>query len=185
MPESFLGDGLVFEESLPVAWIAGDLPAGLELARINADDQQLLGAESSLEEVRIHEALKDESPALVHELQRLEYKINMLLRLTAEIYVRQSAMPPRHLIRLSAAGLEWCGDDAPKSGTGLLQLFLNAALPQALVIPSEVVGVRRQQEMTVAQLKFRGLSESVVMLLDKFIFRHHRRMVAGAKLAAH
>ena len=56
-------------------------------------------------------------------------------------------------------------------------------MPQAL--RSRVVGgARRQQETPVAQLKFSGLSESVVMLLDKFIFRHHRRMVAGAKLAA-
>ena len=94
MPESFLGDGLIFEESLPVAWTPGRLPEGLLLARLNADNQQLLGAESSLDEVRVHEALKDESPALLHELQRLEYKLNILLRLTADLAVRSSGLPP-------------------------------------------------------------------------------------------
>ncbi len=39
--------------------------------------------------------------------------------------------------------------------------------------------------MRVAQLRFSGLSEAVVELLDKLIFRHHRRLVAGARLAAH
>ena len=70
MPESFLGDGLIFEELLPVAWSPGPLADGLLLARLNADNHQLLGAESSLDEVRVHDALKDESPALLHELQR-------------------------------------------------------------------------------------------------------------------
>jgi len=35
----------------------------------------------------------------------------------------------------------------------------------------------------VAQLRFIGLSEAVVQLLDKLIFRHHRRLVAGARHA--
>ena len=52
------------------------------------------------------------------------------------------------------------------------------------MIPSDVVAGRAARATPVAQLKFSGLSESVVSLLDKFIFRHHRRMVAGAKLAA-
>jgi len=36
-----------------------------------------------------------------------------------------------------------------------------------------------------AQLRFRGLSDAVVEMLEKLIFRHHRRLVAGARLAAH
>ena len=95
MPESFLGDGLIFEEALPVVWTPGALAEGLALARLNADNHQLLGAESSLDEIRVHEALKDESPALVHELQRLEYKVNILLRLTAELALRNSGLPRR------------------------------------------------------------------------------------------
>ena len=90
MPESFLGDGLIFEDVLPVQWTAGAPADGLALARLNADNHQLLGAESSLDEVRVHEALKDESPALVHELQRLEFKVNILLRLTAELALQTS-----------------------------------------------------------------------------------------------
>src|SRR5580692_6901003 len=110
MPESFLGDGLIFEDSLPVAWTAGPLAEGLPLARLNADNQQLLGAESSLDDVRVHEALKDESPALVHELQRLEFKMNILLRLTAELALRSSGLPAAEKIRMTSRALEWSGD---------------------------------------------------------------------------
>ena len=184
MPEAFLGDGLIYEELLPVAWTQGPLAEGLLLARLNADNHQLLGAESSLDEVRVHEALKDESPALLHELQRLEYKVNILLRLTAELAVRSSGLPPAGRVRLTSHSLEWFGAQTPVGATGLLTVYINPALPQPLKIPGVVAGQRTVEEMPVAQLRFMGLSDAVVEMLDKLIFRHHRRLVAGARLAA-
>src|SRR6202161_1294856 len=136
MPEPFLGDGLIFEESLPVGWTEGALAEGLALARLNADNHQLLGAESSLDEVRVQEALKDESPALVHELQRLEYKVNILLRLTSELALRNSGLPPAQRIRLTSRALEWFGEQTPAVGsTGVLAVYVNPALPQPVKIP--------------------------------------------------
>src|ERR1700761_1003753 len=125
MPESFLGDGLIFEELLPVAWTPGAPAEGVQLARFNADNQQLLGAESSLDEVRISEALKDESPALLHELQRLEFKLNILLRLTAEIAVKNSGLPPAERVRLSSLAMEWFGNRTPRVGAeGVLSIYV-------------------------------------------------------------
>jgi hypothetical protein len=185
MPESFLGDGLIFEESLPVVFTPGVLAEGLLLARLNADNHQLLGAESSLDEVRVHEALKDESPALLHELQRLEYKVNILLRLTAELALRSSGLPPPERVRMSPRALEWFGEHPLKPDTaGLLSVYINSALPQPLKIPSIVVGQRSVDGGSATQLRFVGLSDAVVDMLEKLIFRHHRRLVAGAKHAA-
>lgn len=185
MPEAFLGDGLIFEEALPVLWTAGPLAEGLALARLNSDNHQLLGAESSLDEVRVHEALKDESPALVHELQRLEFKVNILLRLTAELALRNSGLPPPQRVRLTPRALEWFGEQTPAVGsTGLLAVYINAALPQPVKIPCVVAGERLHDNLRAAQMRFSGLSEAVVEQLEKLIFRHHRRLVAGARLAA-
>jgi hypothetical protein len=184
MPEAFLGDGLIFEEALPVVWTEGALAEGLALARLNADNHQLLGAESSLDEVRVHEALKDESPALVHELQRLEYKVNILLRLTAELALRNSGLPPAERVRLTSRALEWFAEKTPAVGsTGLLAVYINSALPQPVKIPAVVSGERLEDGKRVAQIRFSGLSDAVVEQLDKLIFRHHRRLVAGARLA--
>jgi hypothetical protein len=186
VPESFLGDGLIFEESLPVAWTPGPLAEGLTLARLNADNHQLLGAESSLDEVRVHEALKDESPALIHELQRLEYKVNILLRLASELALRNSGLPAAQRVRLTSRALEWFGDTTPAVGsTGLLAIYVNAALPQPVKIPCVVAGERVQGDSRAVQMRFTGLTDAVVEQLDKLIFRHHRRLVAGARLAAH
>ena len=185
MPEAFLGDGLIFDEALPVVWTAGPLAEGPVLARLNADNHQLLGAESSLDEVRVHEALKDESPALVHELQRLEYKVNILLRLTSELALRNSGLPPAQRIRLTSRALEWFGEQSPATGsTGVLAVYVNPALPQPVKIPCVAAGERMQDNIRVAQMRFNGLSDAVVEMLDKLIFRHHRRLVAGARLAS-
>jgi hypothetical protein len=158
----------------------------LALARLNTDNHQLLGAESSLDEVRVHEALKDESPALLHELQRLEYKVNILLRLTAELALRSSGLPPAERVRLSSHALEWFGEQTPPTGsTGQLSIYINPALPQPLRIPCVVAGERINEGSRSTQLRFVGLSDAVVDMLEKLIFRHHRRLVAGARLAAH
>jgi hypothetical protein len=186
VPESFLGDGLIFEDALPVGWTAGALPQGLALARLNADNQQLLVAESTLDDVRAHEALKDESAALVHELQRLEYKLDILLRLTAELARHHAALPPPRRLRSTSSAAEWFGEEAPAVGaTGLLHLYINPALPQAVKIPCRVVSERFEATLRAAQIHYIGLSEAVVEQLDRLIFRHHRRLVAGARLAQH
>jgi len=185
MSEQFFAGGLSFEDLLPIAWTPA-LPAErLQLARMNADNQQLLGAEASLEEARVLEALKDESPALVHELQRLEYKLNIVLRLTAEISLREKPLPPAHPVRLGARGLEWQRDEGLAPGaTGVVQLYINPALPQALRLSCRVVGEQALGAVRVVQLEFLGQSEQVVAQLDKLIFRHHRRLIAGARQAA-
>jgi hypothetical protein len=185
MPEPFLGDGLIFEELLPVAWTPGVLASGALLARLNADNHQLLGAESSLDEVRVHEALKDESPALLHELQRLEYKVNILLRLTAELALRSSGLPAAEQVRMSSLGLEWFGEHPLQAdAAGLLSIYINASLPQPLKIPCVVAGERLVDGARATMFRFVGLSDAVVDALEKLIFRHHRRLVAGAKHAA-
>jgi hypothetical protein len=184
MPESSLGDGLIFEESLPVVWTPGTLAEGVQLGRLNADNHQLLGAESSLDEVRVHEALKDESPALLHELQRLEYKVNILLRLTAELALRSSGLPQPARVRMSSRALEWFGEHAARpEATGLLSIYINPALPQPVKIPSIVIGEVAIDGARATRFRFVGMSDAVVDMLEKLIFRHHRRLVAGAKHA--
>jgi hypothetical protein len=182
MPQSLLGDGLVFDGPMPIAWVPGPAADGVTLARLNADNHQLLAAESTLDDVRLHEGLKDEAPAVVHELQRLDFKLNILLRMMAQFAMRQSGLPQPRPVRFSALGLEWIGAGAPEPGsTGLLALYVNLSLPEPLRLPAAVMGAHTADG--TAWLQFTGLSESVVELIEKLIFRHHRRLVAGAKLS--
>lgn len=182
MPISFLGDGLVFEETIPVSWTSAPLAEGATLLRLNADNQQLLVAESSLEEVRVHEALKDESPALIHELQRIEYKINILLRLTAELTLRGSGLPAPQKVRIASHAMEWLANPAPAVGsTGVVSIYINPALPQPLKFAASIEGEGKIDGAKAVQVRFVGVGDAVATLLEKLVFRHHRRLVAGAK----
>jgi hypothetical protein len=182
--QSFFGDGLVYEDTRPLDWTEGPLTQGAELARQNAEDHHLLSAEASLEEMRVNEALKEESPALLAELQRLEYKLNLLLRMTASLAGQHDRMPVSRPMRMSARGMEWLAPDGPKVGsTGLLQLYINSAVPQPLLFSCRVVSERVEQTQRIPQLQFVGISDPVAVLLDKLIFRHHRRLIASAKHA--
>ena len=181
MPDAFLGDGLVLEDVRQVGFFPGPLAEGAELARINADNLQLLIAEASIEEARANEALKEESPALLHELQRLEYKLNILLRLTAELTMRQHEMPALRRIRLAAHGLEICGEAAAVGVGGIAKLYINPSVPQPLLLPCVVVGESVRESQRVAQLQFAGVSAPVGDALEKLIFRHHRRLIAGTR----
>ena len=166
---------------MPASWSGCALPDEAALARLNADNQDLLGADATLHEVRVPEALKDESPALLHELQRLDYKLNILLRLTAELTMRQNFVPPAQPLRFTSSALEWQGDPVAQIGsTGLLKLYVNPSLPQPLVIPAVVGGISHN-DVPTTRLQFTGLSAAVVDLIEKMIFRHHRRSIAGAK----
>jgi hypothetical protein len=177
----FFGDVLILEDTRPLAWLPGPLAQGAELANLNADNLQLLTAESSIEETRSTEALKEESPALLYELQRLEFKLNILLRLTAELTMRHNALPKIYRIRLSALGLEWPGDGPPKGTTGLLQLYINPAVPQPLLVPCTVEREVQRGAERISQLRFAGVSEPVTDALEKLIFRHHRRLIASSR----
>jgi hypothetical protein len=121
----------------------------------------------------------------VQELQRLEYKVNILLRLTAELALRNNGLPPPQRVRLTSRALEWFGEHRPAVGsTGLLVVYINSALPQPVKIPCVVVGERTQEAACAVQMRYSGMSDAVVEQIDKLIFRHHRRLVAGARLAA-
>jgi Atypical PilZ domain, cyclic di-GMP receptor len=180
--DPILGDGLVFEDVLPLAWVACAPPDMAQLARLNAENHQFLIADASLEDLRSTEMLKDESLAVVHELQRIEFKVDVLLRMVAALCARNSDLPVAQRVRLSAVGLEWFGAAAPPSGsTGIVEIYVNRTLPQALRLPAIVQNMRAAGETSVAQLHFKGLTDAVVDLVEKLIFRHHRRLVAVSK----
>ena len=65
-----------------------------------------------------------------------------------------------------------------------MHLYINRTLPQPLKIPCTVAGERSEGGEHVAQLAFRDMSEGTVDLLEKLIFRHHRRLVAGARASS-
>ena len=67
---------------------------------------------------------------------------------------------------------------------GIITQQLTSGWPTvAVMLPATVISEGVHKDSKVTRLQFTGLSESVVELIEKMIFRHHRRLVAGAKLS--
>ena len=177
--------GLGYEDSTPLGFESRALlPEGPALARLNGEIAEVLVADASLDEQRPPhvEAKHDEEHALAQDLQRVEFKVNVLIQLAARLLKRDEGVPPVRHWRLHGAGLEWLvTDDAPAQGPGLVSLYVSRNFPQPLVLPGQVAGTREDASGRWAQFRFEGLTPVVAELLEKLIFRHHRRAVAGTR----
>jgi hypothetical protein len=87
--------------------------------------------------------------------------------------------PTPSAIRFNAIGAIWeAGSSAPRKGAaGLLQVYLRDVLVQPLCLHGRVESVNAGQTHVV----FDAISESVAEQMEKYVFRHHRRQVAGAR----
>jgi hypothetical protein len=83
---------------------------------------------------------------------------------------------------LFAQGLEWRAEQAvPAAGTrGTVHLQVNPAFAQLLTVHGVVAGERRGEDGVWIQFRFEGVGGRVVEMLERLIFRRHRRQVAGA-----
>jgi hypothetical protein len=176
--------GLAYEDEAPLGWkTLATLPEGVELNQLNAQNARLLQADASIEEHRGTLEPKDETQPLVQEIHRLEFKLDIVLRLMSNLLERQHGVPQRRKFRIYAQGLEW-SEAAPQLSIGergLVSLHLNRALPYPIELPGEIVAVHPMDEQMTLRMEFRGLSVQVTELIEKLIFRHHRRQVAEAR----
>jgi hypothetical protein len=157
-------------------------PEGAILAGLNAENLQVLVADASLDEQRPLDVKTDEEHALAEDLQRVEFKLNVLIELVARLLKRADDLPPARGVRLYAGGVEWlaAGAEAP-SGIGIVRLHVSRHFPQPLALPGRVVGRHEDAEGSWVQFVFEGLAPKVVALLERLVFRHHRRSVAGSR----
>lgn len=173
-----LEDTLVYEQRLPVAWHAFDPAASEnELAEMNHDNEiflhVLLGQDEGGREP------EENRYEMSQEWQRLDAKVNLLLQWVGQWISSTQGMPESQPLRLSEQGIELDVPFAVNVGENLLlQVYLNAQFPQPLKLPCEVFAVQHTPAGTHMVASFVGLNSEVHDLIEKFIFRHHRRLVA-------
>jgi hypothetical protein len=177
-------DGLAYEDLLPLSWEArAALPDGPELAGLNAEDLEVLVADASLDEQRPNgEKKHDEDHALAEDVQRVEFKVNVLIQLVARLLKRDTGMPAARSFRLYGTGIEWLADgNEPSHGAGVVTLYVSRHFPQPLLLPGTFTGLRADAHGRWSRLEFAGLTPPVTELLARLIFRHHRRAIAGTR----
>ncbi|HPF25494.1 MAG TPA: PilZ domain-containing protein [Steroidobacteraceae bacterium] len=179
-----LFDELAYEDVLSLAWQPRAANFDELVAERLADNNiRLLQAFDALEE---HSTVDkpDEASPYATDLARMDFKINLLLDLVGQLLAASHARPRAVPVRFNALGASWqVADDAaaPDVGSkGLLQIYLRDTLVQPLTLPARVSTIAPGGQVRV---HFELLNELVADHLEKLVFRHHRRKIAGARVA--
>jgi len=182
-----LGEGVVYEDRLPLGWDVSGAPA-IEAGSVGEDEhnEKLLSIIASLEALP---AESDEGPAADStELARLDFKLNLLMDLVTQLLSRTTPLPAYRDVSFGARVLSWhlaADEAAPASGERLrISLYLHPEYPKPLILNGHVVAVTDEAEQQAVDVALDGLSETAQDLLEKLIFRHHRRQVAQRRSAA-
>ncbi len=177
-------DGLSYVEDM--AWSIeplAALPPATALARLDAQNTQTLIADASLGDSRRSPDPTDEDAAIIGELHRLEFKVDVMLRLVAQLLARSRVLPPASPVCLHARGMEWpaSGTDPAPGSAVLVHIYTNPAFPQPLEFAGVMCLPRRDGGRGWSRIVWHGVAPGVTDLLEKLIFRHHRRQIAGTR----
>lgn len=182
--DGFFADRVSVRTELPISWqgLQAPLDEG-QLAGLNEKNLALLRAVNALEDH--HGEGAEGGPVPAPEIQRLEAKLDLLLTLVGQLRMSSQQLPASVSTQLAAAGVAWWPLDAVAAevdDTGLLDISLGAYVAQPLSVPARILVHEIRDERDVVLAGFEGLSQQVAEALDKFVFRHHRRAIAGSRV---
>ncbi|WP_133477294.1 PilZ domain-containing protein [Cognatilysobacter segetis] len=174
--ESLFGESIASEDTRPLALLA-PLPEARQRAAL-ARAETLMRALALLDEARGDEPEStDGDPAL----RRLESKVDLLVGMVGALLQRDQPVDPVRALHWSARGAMLELDDAPVPSPGdavALRLQPSDTLPEALVLPAHVLAVESVGDGRRAWLRFDPLPAALEALLERHLFRLHRRAVA-------
>jgi hypothetical protein len=174
--ESLFGESIASEDARPLALLP-PLPEARQRAAL-ARAETLMRALALLDEARADEA---ESPDGDPALRRLESKVDLLVGMVGALLQRDQAADPMRMLHWSARGamVELGDDEAPAAGDArVLRLQPSDTLPEALLLPAHVLAVETTDAGIRAWLRFDPLPPALEALLERHLFRLHRRAVA-------
>ncbi|HTC54708.1 MAG TPA: PilZ domain-containing protein [Steroidobacteraceae bacterium] len=168
---------LAYEEVLPVSWapVAGGMD-GAVAASFTERNVRLLQALAAIEDHGVSDKPDESAP----DLTRLDFKINLLLDLVGQLVVANRPRPAPVAIRFNSHGALWHAPaPLPLAGTlGVAEIHLRDFLAEPLRLVGTLTQVSAEGELTV---RFAPVGEALADLLERLIFRHHRRQVAGIR----
>lgn len=178
-----LGEGLMLSGEIPVSTeILDAAPDGYLVSKTNKDNEVLLKAGLLLNDY----SDIDEDHELAHFLLKQEVKLNLLIELVSELVASRSDFPairevcitPGGLITRNSSETGSEGSASYKEGDIVrIEIHLLPELPKALVFFAEITAISADKMC----FEFFEMRQSVRDLLEKVLFRHHRRKIAQQK----
>jgi hypothetical protein len=173
-----LRNELAYHDVLPVTWEPlARPPDAFRLAGLEESNVLLLQACLAVEEHPARDKHEDMHP-LAGELARLDFKLNLVLKLLGTLVDNKQAIEPVP-VQFNALGASWQGRGvAPAIGSkGLLHIGLRSSLLQTLDLYAEI----SENEGGAMTADFLQLSPTTVELMQQLCFLKHRKRVAGSR----
>lgn len=171
---------LAYADVLPIRWTPLEAEIDVERAAALIDQNlRVLQTFAAMEDSAQVEKPDEDSPHSA-DLQRIEFKVNLLLDLVGRILAREQPVPELLPIRFNARGARWqAGGVTPVAGShGVLEIHLRESLLQPLRMPGRVAAVEAGRHVKV---DFDAVGEPVADIIEKLAFRRHRRQVAKGR----
>ncbi len=170
--EEALASAICLEGLLPVAW--KDMPAALgdgEYAALHEGNLMLLNAIAVMDQPPHGD--NDESLAIHQDIFRVEAKLDLLTSLVTRLLDKYELVPPLAAVTLTARSFHWHGSMLPAEAgrSGIIELYVHPLVAAPLRLPARI------EKAGVAVLA--ELPATMRNALEKFLFRQHRRQVAG------
>jgi hypothetical protein len=182
-PQHTLLENISFTDNLPIKWsVLAQLPSDGEMQRHYRDDEELLQNVLLSADVLSQDGDEEESDSAQEHFKRLEARLDLLLSLVTEMMSRNGNLPPAQAVTISGQGLCVQSGEAADNGINQqsllkIELYLDPQFPRPLTLYAQPVDVQAH-EFTV---KFSPMESQLQDLLDKYVFRQHRRAIALAR----
>ncbi len=177
--ESPFSDALIYAAQLPLSWSRRRESESMDLAERNLGLLRCIYLMDEQPASRSDEELELESA-----IMRVEAKLDIVLELLSIALKKELHTPAEHAIRLTYKGIEWsCIQNPPELDESIwISLHLDPRIPMALQLAARVVSIGSGSGGgQVVVCRFEEMEERVGQLLEKIIFRHHRRQVAMSR----
>lgn len=182
MTDADTGLALRHQGWLPLRWSAVDAQAlQAQSASLQARAEQVLRQVIGLEEV-MPAPLRDDDAPCQAELSAIQFRLDLLLDLVGQLLTQGQERPAPCQLALDALGVGWQAAESgpwPTPGdSGLLSLYLHPGFPNPLILAAQGT-VPEPGEL--ARVRWQALGDGPQDLLERWIFLHHRRDIAGRR----
>lgn len=180
-----LGLNLVYRAVSPIRWELIDENQLTEhyLQRICSSNETVMHAYAALDDKQEQHSDDVVHAAELHsEMVALDQKVNFLLDMVSELLFIHHELPVERAISLTSTTLEWAFEDEPVPEVGQ-HVLVKVYLSRIYMRPFQLFGVvdTVDQASSTVKLSYQISSPYLHDLLEKMIFRYHRRMIAHSK----
>lgn len=181
-----LAEGLSYSDCLPFSITQrADPPPLAERVRMNDRNFSLLKTHA-LEDFQRRE-IDSDFEGIASEIERIDQKMNLITELLCDLLASEAKIPPAMPLLLSAAGAQFVPQQSislKRNDWAIFELYLIDDVPRPLKLMVRVVSDAHDTPTGALTLSFADLSDGVQSMLDRLVFRHHRREIALARQSA-